>query len=160
MVGQGFDVYLIDWGYPGPEDKGLTFADYVLEYLPRAIRKLKQVSGADEFSMLGWCIDAVIASMYVALRPDDGLRNLILLTAPLDFTDKEGGGFIDLYRENRLVEGTMKLRGKRVDLGHVRANLLAIEAADDHIVPPRQTEGAIGTSAARTKSCSDGPPPS
>src|SRR5947209_20470085 len=33
MVGQGFDVYLMDWGYPGPEDKNLTFADYALEYL-------------------------------------------------------------------------------------------------------------------------------
>ena len=27
--------------------------------------------------------------MDAALRPDDGLKNLILLTAPLDFTDKE-----------------------------------------------------------------------
>jgi polyhydroxyalkanoate synthase len=89
MVRQGYDVYLLDWGIPGYEDKHLKFDDYTLEYMPRAIRKLKAVSGAREFSMLGWCIGAILATIYAAVRPDDGLRNLILLTAPLDFTDKE-----------------------------------------------------------------------
>src|SRR5436309_2924401 len=52
MVKQGYDVYLLDWGAPGPEDKDLKFDDYVLDYLPRAIRKVKAVSGSDEFTML------------------------------------------------------------------------------------------------------------
>jgi len=43
----------------------------------------------EEFSMLGWCIGAILTTIYAALRPDDGLRNLILLTAPLDFSNKE-----------------------------------------------------------------------
>src|SRR6185436_14466531 len=55
MLKRGYDVYLLDWGAPGPEDAGMKFDDYALEYLPRAIRKLKKVSGSDEFSMLGWC---------------------------------------------------------------------------------------------------------
>ena len=37
---------------------------------------------------------ALISTMYAALRPEDGLKNLVLLTAPLDFTDKTAGGFI------------------------------------------------------------------
>ena len=89
LVGQGFDVYLLDWGAPGPEDKHLKFDDYTLEYMPRAIRKIKVLSGVEEVSMLGWCIGAILTTIYAALRPDDGLRNLILLTAPLDFSDKE-----------------------------------------------------------------------
>src|SRR5437588_10823308 len=93
MVKQGHDVYLLDWGAPGPEDKDLKFDDYVLDYLPRAIRKLKTVSGSDEFSMLGWCIGAILTTIYAALRPDDGLKDLILLTAQLDFNDKTAGGF-------------------------------------------------------------------
>src|SRR5437588_8892411 len=32
MVKKGYDVYLLDWGVPGPEDKDLKFDDYVLEY--------------------------------------------------------------------------------------------------------------------------------
>ena len=89
MLKQGYDLYLLDWGAPGPEDKNMSFGDYTLEYLPRAIRKLKTVSKVEEFSLLGWCIGAIISTAYAALRPDDGLRNLILLTAPLDFSDKE-----------------------------------------------------------------------
>lgn len=89
MVQKGYDVYLLDWGTPGPEDQKLRFDDYTLEYMPRAIRKMKTVSGSNDFSLLGWCIGAILTTIYAALRADDGLRNLILLTAPLDFADKE-----------------------------------------------------------------------
>ena len=90
MVNQGYDVYLLDWGAPGPEDKNLKFDDYTLEYMPRAIRKLKSISRSEEFSLLGWCIGAILTTIYAALRGDEGLRNLILLTAPLDFSNKQG----------------------------------------------------------------------
>src|SRR6201997_2285813 len=77
MVNQGYDVYLLDWGVPGPEDKNLKFDDYTLDYMPRAIRKMKAVSGSEQFSMLGWCIGAILASVYAALRGEqEGLRNL------------------------------------------------------------------------------------
>jgi polyhydroxyalkanoate synthase subunit PhaC len=50
---------------------------------------MKSVSQATEFSLLGWCIGAIVTTIYAAMRPDDGLRNLLLLTAPLDFSKKE-----------------------------------------------------------------------
>jgi len=89
MLHQGYDLYLLDWGIPGPEDKDLKFDDYVLDYLTRAVRKLKSFTGVEEFSMLGWCIGAILATSYAALRPDDGLQNLILLTAPLDYSNQD-----------------------------------------------------------------------
>ncbi len=221
MLQHGYDVYLLDWGAPGIEDKNLKFDDYTLEYMPRAIRRMKEVSGSSEFSLLGWCIGAILTTIYAALRPDDGLRNLILLTAPLDFSNKEnitfarwvderyfdvdkvlgmfgnmppemieygakalkpvenyignylrlwdnldnpqvidawhamntwvtdnislaGGAFrqliVDLYRNNRLMEGTLTIRGQQVDLSHLRANLLTVIADADHITPPCQSE--------------------
>ena len=36
MVGKGYDVYLLDWGVPGPEDKKLKFDDYTLDYMPQS----------------------------------------------------------------------------------------------------------------------------
>ena len=224
MVRQGFDVYLLDWGIPGPEDKDLKFDDYVLEYMPRAIRKVKSLSGSEQFSLLGWCIGAILTTMYAALRPDDGLKNLLLLTAPLDFSDKTCGSFVkwvderyfdvdkilqafgnmpgemldygakalkpvenyignyvrlwdnlddpkiieswhsmntwvsdlapmtggafrqlivDLYRHDRLMQGTMELRGERIDLGKIRANVLNLVAEQDHIVPPGESVGVM-----------------
>ena len=232
MVQHGYDVYLLDWGAPGIEDKDLTFDDYVLDYLTRAVRKLKSHSGAAAFSLLGWCIGALITTLYAALRPADGLQNLILLTAPLDFTDRQCAGFIrwvndqhfdiekilatfgnmpgelldygakalkpvenyvgnylrlwdnlgdprvveswhamntwvtdliplaggayrqligDFYRQNRLMEGTMTLRGQRVDLGNIRASVLNVVAAEDHIVPPQQTAGVMDKLGAADK---------
>jgi len=221
MVNQGYDVYLLDWGSPGPEDKNLKFDDYTLDYMPRAIRKMKTLSGSEEFSLLGWCIGAILSSIYSALRPDDGLRNLILLTAPIDFSNKQcmtfsrwvderyfdidkvlgafgnmpgemidygakalkpvenyitnylklwdnlddprvveawhamntwvtdnvplaGGAFrqliVDLYRQDKLMKGELMIRGERVDLHNIRANLLTVIAEADHITPPCQSE--------------------
>ncbi len=60
-----------------------------MDYLPRAIRKMKSITGVEEFSLLGWCIGAILCTIYASLRPEDGLRNLMLLTAPIDFSDKE-----------------------------------------------------------------------
>src|SRR5262245_30545637 len=77
MLRHGYDTYLLDWGAPGPEDRNLKFDDYVLTYLPRAIRKVKSVSGSSDFTMLGWCLGALISTLYAALRPEDGLKNQI-----------------------------------------------------------------------------------
>ncbi len=122
MLQRGHDLYLLDWGAPGPEDSGLKFDDYTLDYLPRAIRKLKAVSGADTFSMLGWCLGALISTMYAALRPDDGLKNLVLLTAPLDFSDKTAGGFSrwtsnPAFNPDRIVDAFGNVPGEMIDYG-------------------------------------------
>ena len=224
MVGRGYDVYLLDWGVPGLEDKDLKLDDYSLDYMPRAIRKMKAISNCAEFSLLGWCIGAILTTIYAALRPDDGLRNLLLLTAPLDFSNRErltfarwtdekyfdvdkvlsafgnmpgemidygakalkpvenyignywklwdnidnpraveswhamntwvtdnipmaGAAYrqliIDLYRNDRLMQGSLSIRGKIVNLKQLRANLLTVIAEGDHITPPCQSEAIL-----------------
>lgn len=44
-----------------------------------------------------------------------------------------------MYKENRLVKRTMRLRGRRVDLGHVEQNLLVVTAGGDHIARRPET---------------------
>jgi polyhydroxyalkanoate synthase len=44
------------------------------------------------------------------------------------------------YRENRLFNGTLSLRGEKVDLANLRARLLDVIANDDHITPPCQSD--------------------
>jgi polyhydroxyalkanoate synthase len=122
MLKHGYDVYLLDWGSPEPEDKNLDFGDYALEYLPRAIRKLKSVSGSYEFNLLGWCLGALICTLYAALRPDDGLNALVLLTAPLDFSDKTAGGFIRWtsspdFNPDSIVDTFGNVPGEMIDYG-------------------------------------------
>ena len=122
MLGRGYDLYLLDWGCPGIEDKHLRFDDYALEYLPRAIRKMKTVSGSEEFSMLGWCIGAIITTVYAAMLPDDGLRNLLLLTAPLDFSNREGMTFAKWVDEkyfdvDKVLAAFGNMPGEMIDYG-------------------------------------------
>lgn len=122
MVRKGFDLYLLDWGVPGPEDRNIKFDDYALEYLPRVVRKLKAVSGSDEFSMLGWCLGALISTIYASARPDEGLKNLVLLTAPLDFSDKQAGGFIrwtseKSFNADKIVDAFGNMPGEMIDYG-------------------------------------------
>ena len=38
LLGQGIDVFMLDWGVPDERDADNTFETYVDEYLPRAIR--------------------------------------------------------------------------------------------------------------------------
>ncbi len=40
-----------------------------------------------------------------------------------------------MYKENRLVRGTLRLRGHRVDLRRIDQNLLVVTAGADHIAP-------------------------
>lgn len=122
MIARGFDVYLLDWGKPGIEDKGMKLDDYAMEYLPRAIRKMKAVSGADVFSMLGWCIGAILTTIYSALRPEDGLRNLLLLTAPLDFSNRDHVTFAKWTDERyfdfeKILDAFGNMPGEMIDYG-------------------------------------------
>ena len=102
MVGEGFDVYLVDWGAPGPEDRNISFDDYVTEYLHRAVRKVLRFSGAQELSMLGYCLGGTLAAVYAALYPEVPLRNLILLAIPADFSGPHEGSMAMWLEEERL----------------------------------------------------------
>lgn len=122
MLSCGYDVYLLDWGAPGLEDQYLKLDDYAIDYLPRAIRKVKAISGVEEFSMLGWCIGAILTTIYAALRPDDGLRNLLLLTAPLDYGNRDEITFARWTDEryfdvDRVLAAFGNMPGEMIDYG-------------------------------------------
>ena len=102
MVDQGFDMYLLDWGAPGPEDQGIAFDDYVTEYLSRAVRKVVRASGAGKISMLGYCLGATLTTVYAGLYPNAPIRNIILLTAPIDFSNPPEGSMAMWLEEERL----------------------------------------------------------
>jgi len=84
LLSKGIDVYLIDWGSPGDEDKNLGLNHYVNRYIKKVINKVKSDSGSDEVSVLGYCMGGTMSAMYAALHPDD-IKNLVLMTAGIDF---------------------------------------------------------------------------
>jgi polyhydroxyalkanoate synthase len=40
-----------------------------------------------------------------------------------------------MYKQNKLVTGGVRLRGRRVDLRRIEQNTLVVTAGDDHIAP-------------------------
>jgi polyhydroxyalkanoate synthase subunit PhaC len=93
LVQQGFDVYLLDWGIPGGEDRALLFDDYVLDYLAQAVPQVGRASRAEAVTLFGACIGGLLAAMYAALFPGPHLRNLILYATPIDCSPEHLGPF-------------------------------------------------------------------
>lgn len=87
LVDEGFDVYLLDWGSFAWEDRDLSYGDLVFDYIARAVKKVCQTSDSPDLSILGYCMGGTMASMYAALFPRPRIRNLLLLAAPIDFTE-------------------------------------------------------------------------
>lgn len=84
LLARGHDVYVIDWGYPGREDRYLALEDYVLRYLGGAIAHLCEISGQPAIDLMGVCQGGVFALCHAALRPQR-VRNLITMVTPVDF---------------------------------------------------------------------------
>ncbi len=86
LVKAGHDVYCIDWGTPGPEDRFLTFDDICDRYLGRAIRQTAKTAGTEKAHVLGYCLGGTLATIHAARRPDH-IASLLLLAAPVSFSD-------------------------------------------------------------------------
>ncbi len=130
LVGRGYDVYLLDWGTPGDEDKNISFEHYILDYLPQVVRKVLRHSHAEEFTLLGYCMGGTMAAMYAALFPARPLRNLALLTAPIDFTPAVTGIFglwtSEKYlNPDRIVDALGNVPGELIDAGNRMAKPVA-----------------------------------
>jgi polyhydroxyalkanoate synthase len=91
LVGQGFDVFLLDWGVPGEEDADLAFDDYVLDYVATAVRQVARATRTDGVTLFGYCMGGTMAAMYTALAAPGRVRNLALLTSPVGFAPGTAG---------------------------------------------------------------------
>lgn len=217
LTDKGHDVYLLDWGTAGHEDRHMKLDDYIVDYIPRAVNKVLKTSKAKDVTLLGYCMGGTMTAVFTALYPQLPIRNLILMTSPIDFgnaghysnwldkryfqLDKlvdtlgnvpfelidfgnkllnpisnvvgpyvsladrvENEDFVlnwklmqkwlndgipfpgesyrqwirDFYQENKLINDQLVIRGRKVTLSNIKANLLNISATKDNIVLPHQ----------------------
>jgi polyhydroxyalkanoate synthase len=87
LLEEGFDVFLVDWGYPDEEDAEMGLEEFVCDELDWAVRETLRAAGAEELTLVGWCIGATLCAMYCGL--DRGgrrapVKNLVELTMPID----------------------------------------------------------------------------
>jgi polyhydroxyalkanoate synthase len=85
LLREGFDVFMLDWGIPRPEDKRLGLEYYVLESLPRNIEEVQKVTGEREVSLLGYCMGGLFTLMYSGIFHDAPVANIVCAATPVDF---------------------------------------------------------------------------
>jgi polyhydroxyalkanoate synthase len=85
LVACGHDVYIIDWGTPGDEDRFVTFDDVADRYLGRALRFVAR-RGPGKAHLLGYCLGGTLAAIHAAARPAH-VASLVALAAPVRFKD-------------------------------------------------------------------------
>lgn len=94
MVQRGHDVFCIDWGTPGDEDRDLSLDEVWDGYLGRAVRRSARAAGGEQVHLLGYCMGGTMTAAYAAARPER-VASLTTLAAPIRFGEgDEGGGML------------------------------------------------------------------
>jgi polyhydroxyalkanoate synthase subunit PhaC len=77
LLNKGLDLWLIDWGQPGRNERWLTIDDYVDDYIDAAVDRIRKETGHDRVTLLGICEGGVFTVCYAALHPEK-VKNLVI----------------------------------------------------------------------------------
>jgi polyhydroxyalkanoate synthase len=83
LAGRGFRPYLVDWGRPGPVERGFGLSDYILGRLGAALDRVIERTGQKP-AVFGYCMGGNLALGLAAARPRD-VSAMALLATPWDF---------------------------------------------------------------------------
>jgi polyhydroxyalkanoate synthase len=113
MLGQGAEVYVVDWGTPTRTDRWLTLDDYIDGYLGDCVEFICRRHKLPQITLLGICEGGVFTLCYSALHPER-VKNLILTITPVDFhVDRDTGplnhGLIGLWTRSMSPEDVDRL---------------------------------------------------
>jgi len=89
LLALGLDVYMMDWGYPGPAEKYNTMDDYINGYLNDAVDLIREEQGIESLNLMGVCQGGTFAAIYAAIYPEK-VKNLITVVTPIDFATNDG----------------------------------------------------------------------
>ena len=122
LLSKGLDVYLLDWGYPTWEDSSLSLNDYV-NYIKDAVQDIKEKTGTDKVSILGYCWGGIPALIYTALN-NENLRSLTLMAAPVDFSKDSTilANWSKVIDSNKIVDEFGHVDGQVLDISFLMRN--------------------------------------
>lgn len=87
LLDRGYDVFMLDWEAPRPEDRALDLEAYAIDFVGSAVQAVKSITGEDELSILGYCFGGVLSLIWASLEGvQTGLKNLATFTTPVDFS--------------------------------------------------------------------------
>jgi polyhydroxyalkanoate synthase len=80
---RGHDVYLVDYGPIGFDDRQLGLEHWIEDVLPRAIRAAARDAG-EKVHLLGWSLGGIMALLAVAARRRLPVRSVTMVGSPFD----------------------------------------------------------------------------
>jgi len=83
LLGQGFDIYLIDWKTPAQVDKYISFDDYVNEYIDDCVEFVRTKTSVNKITLHGYCMGATMSAIYSTVH-EDKIRNLATIAPVID----------------------------------------------------------------------------
>ncbi len=98
MLKQGFDMFMIDWGVPRPEDTRLRLEDYALDFIPACVERVQAETGETDVSLIGYCMGGLLAMLYGGLVAGAPIANLACIATPVNY---EGMGLFKTWSDKR-----------------------------------------------------------
>jgi polyhydroxyalkanoate synthase len=89
FAARGFKTYLIDWGKPERRHAHFGIKDYAEDMMTEALAKVREHSGVEQVSLMGWCMGGLLSLMYAGLKTDPRVVNIVTLASPIDL--RSGG---------------------------------------------------------------------
>lgn len=85
----GLDVYIVDWGYPTPEDKYLTLEEHIEDYYGGFVDYIRAKHNVPAINVIGKCQGGTFSCTYASLHPEK-IKNLVTIASPFDFSVTDG----------------------------------------------------------------------
>ncbi len=84
LLGEGLDVYLIDWGYPTQADRYVDLHHYIDDKINVCVDQVLERAHVDRLNLLGICQGGTLSLCYSALYPQK-INALVTMVTPVDF---------------------------------------------------------------------------
>ena len=109
FLAHGFDVFMIDWGEVTEKDSDISLETYVLDWMPDALQRVREVSGEAQVSLFCYCMGGLLALMYAAVSQDAQIRNIVTVASPVDMHQSGVAGRLLtlIYRPARIVSNLL-----------------------------------------------------
>lgn len=85
LLQQGHDVFMVNWGVAGDEDRLVGFDDMIDPMLDRVVRAVLRKTQQQKLALVGYCMGGTLCVAYTALHPER-VESLVSMLAPIDFT--------------------------------------------------------------------------
>ncbi|MCX7703014.1 MAG: class III poly(R)-hydroxyalkanoic acid synthase subunit PhaC [Planctomycetota bacterium] len=108
LLNAGFDVYLLDWGYPERGDRFLTLEDYIMGYMDESVDFIRNQSGTNSITLFGICQGGTFCIIYSALYPEK-VKNLVTVVSPFDTDTDEG--LLNVWSKSMNVDKLVDIMG-------------------------------------------------